>query len=137
MTTKETPTHVPGADWSREKLQAFLDYYGTTPAAAAGAGVSRQAFCEALQRFGIEVPPPALADPTTQPHNAARKNPTVVVALRPEHHAWLNAQGYGKRSALVQKGVDYLMASDRAAWLAEHEEPDVLARAAKRARAKP
>ena len=130
MTTEETPTHVPGADWSREKLQAFLDYYGTTPAAADAAGVTRQRFGQVMARFGLAAPEVPTVDPAAQPMNAGRKNPLVTVALRPEHHAWIAAQGPKMRSAMVQRGLYYLSAPDRAAWLAQNEDADTLSRAA-------
>lgn len=131
---KKKPAHAPYEPWDREKIQAFLTYYGTPAEAAAGAGVARQAFHEAMVRYGVETPETPPADPTKQRANAGRKNPLVTVALRPEHHAWLAAQGKGRRSTLAQKGLDYLSAPDRAAWLAQNEDADTLDRAAAMAR---
>ena len=130
----QAPTHEPGDPWSREKVQAFIDHYGDAVAAAEAAGVSRQAFHQTALRYGVQLPEAPTVNPAEQPVNAGRKNPTVNVALRPEHHAWIAEQGPKKRSALVQRGLDYLSAPDRAAWLAEHEDRATLDRAAALAR---
>lgn len=74
------------------------------------------------------MPPKKLADPSKQPHNKGRNSPAVAVTLPREMHAWLRGQPEG-RSAAVQRALSYLMAPDRAAWLAQNEGTDVLRRA--------
>ncbi len=69
-----------------------------------------------------------LANPGAQPSNKGRASPAVGVTLPQRHHDWIRSQG-GHRSALVQKGLDYLSAPDRAAWLAQNETTDNLRRA--------
>lgn len=125
------PAHEPGTEWSRAEVEALLAEHERPVDAARAAGISRERVRQLMERFGLAAP---VCDPRAQPVNQRREKALVTVSLRADQHEWLNAHGRGQRSALVQKGVDYLMAPDRAAWLAEHEEPDVLARAAKRAK---
>lgn len=72
----------------------------------------------------------------SQATTISRSNPLTTVTLPQWQHDWINAQGKRLRSALVQKGLNYLAAgapgspfADRAAWLAQHEDIDVLRRA--------
>ena len=71
-----------------------------------------------------------------RPTTASRANPPTTVTLPQWQHDWIDAQGKRLRSALIQKGLNYLAAgypgspfSDRAAWLAQNEDTDVLRRA--------
>lgn len=130
MSRKKKPAHEFGAEWSQEEVKALLAKHITPVAAAAAAGVTRQRFQQVMLLFGLAAPERPLADPGAQPANAGRKNPLVTVALRPEHHTWIATQGPRMRSTVVQRGLDYLSATDRAAWLAAHEDPAVLSRAA-------
>lgn len=126
MTARKKPKALP--PWTRARVVAALAAGDGAPVkAAAAVGITSQRFYQLLAKFGIAAATPPSDPSAYAPHNGG--SAPVTVSLRRETHAWLNARGKGMRSAAVQRGLDYLSAPDRAVWLAENEDPTVLARA--------
>lgn len=126
MPSKKKPTVRP--KWTRSQVESALAAAGGSPTRAAeGCGLTHQRFYALMKAHGVTAPR-SNANPGNTPSNAGRGNPAVGVTLPQRLHDWIAAQDEG-RSQLVQRGLDYLSAPDRAAWLAANETTDVLTRA--------